>query len=627
MATVVEVEYFNSYWMKSIMDYQSYSSTDNDGGVGTPKAQSGGSGSGGELGTWPLTNVYSNPTSRSISKEFGTAAGANPEIEVDQSIAPINWYVEESRIKGGYNDMPTDLGARAYADEDEPIQQHRFNALIYSGLFNSRTGVNRTNEFPVGEQITKAANPEYGSIQKLYAEENNLLVLQENKCQRALIDKDAIFSAEGGGTVTTSNNVIGTITPYAGEYGISFNPESFAIYGFRKYFADRNRSAILRLSHDGITEISEYGMRDWFRDNLGVLNDQISNTYTLELVVSWGTATQNFSKLECTDVSLYGLTIGSELFIDTGGGFLTTNAFVTEIDTTSGKIFLNKSITVSATVSTTVHFVNYYRSRINSGWDIYNKQYVCSLQLNSSTRGTTPNKDNTYYTLGFDEVTNGWTSFYTYRFSQLGSIKSLVYTTNSASSSFTTTGVGNFGLWLQYSENVSRGSFMGTSNPSTVTFIANPNPSVYKNFLTINYEGNSGWKVVSIESDETGFDPEWSAGSPLGTWKLYYDNTNAVYSYYEGQYDGAGNTGATASPTNPPLLHAGFDRKENRYVANLVNAGNDTNAWPGEVIYGGEVSGIKGFYATVKMSTDSSTDPGGYKELYTVGTNYTIASM
>ena len=59
-------------------------------------------------------------------------------------------------------------------------------------------------------------------------------------------------------------------------------------------------------------------------------------------------------------------------------------------------------------------------------------------------------------------------------------------------------------------------------------------------------------------------------------------------------------------------LHAGFDRKENRYVANLVNASAGQR---GEVVYGGQVSGIKGYFATVQLSTDNVTDPGGMKRI------------
>ena len=133
-------------------------------------------------------------------------------------------------------------GARAYLVETEPNSSIRFNSLIYSGIFNSRTGINNTNVFNVGQDITKSVDPANGSIQKLYAEDTNLIIFQEDKISRALIDKDAIYSAEGGGSVTSSNLVIGQIIPYAGNFGISKNPESFAVYGYRKYFTDKRRN-------------------------------------------------------------------------------------------------------------------------------------------------------------------------------------------------------------------------------------------------------------------------------------------------------------------------------------------------------------------------------------------------
>ncbi len=192
----------------------------------------------------------------------------------NSSVATPNedWYIEEARIRGGYNNTSVDFGVKAYLVEEDDQQQHRFNSMIYSGVFNSRTGINRTNVFSVGDDIIRSADPANGSIQKLYAEDSNLTVLQEDKISRALIDKDAVYSAEGNRAITSSTQVIGEIVPYAGKYGISDNPESFAVYGYRKYFTDRKRNAVLRLSMDGITEISSYGMQDFFRDNLGNLN-------------------------------------------------------------------------------------------------------------------------------------------------------------------------------------------------------------------------------------------------------------------------------------------------------------------------------------------------------------------
>ena len=84
-----------------------------------------------------------------------------------------------------------------------------------------------------------------------------------------MIDKDAIYSAEGLPLTTSGDIVIGQVQGYAGDYGIGTNPESFAVYGYRKYFVDRPKNVVLRLSQDGITEISSYGMLDYFRDTLG----------------------------------------------------------------------------------------------------------------------------------------------------------------------------------------------------------------------------------------------------------------------------------------------------------------------------------------------------------------------
>ena len=66
-----------------------------------------------------------------------------------------DWLIEESRIRGGYNNTSVDYGVKAYLVEDEPDQLHRFSSLIHSGIFNSRTGINQTNQFSVGEDITR----------------------------------------------------------------------------------------------------------------------------------------------------------------------------------------------------------------------------------------------------------------------------------------------------------------------------------------------------------------------------------------------------------------------------------------------------------------------------------------
>jgi len=86
-----------------------------------------------------------------------------------------------------------------------------------------------------------------------------------------------------------------------------------------------------------------------------------------------------------------------------------------------------------------------------------------------------------------------------------------------------------------------------------------------------------------------------------------------VLSYTDGAY--IGDFGYT--------YHAGFNRKEGKYFANLVNASSPTD---GEIVFGDAMTGVKGYFANVTISTDTTTDPGGSKELFAVSSEYVESS-
>ena len=111
---------------------------------------------------------------------------------VPTNISDRNWYVEEARIRGGYNNSQTGLAPRAFLVSEDNAQETLGNSIIYSGVLNSRTGINQSNQFPSGQDITRSVDPSKGTIQKLFAEDTNLTIFQERKVNRALIDKDAI---------------------------------------------------------------------------------------------------------------------------------------------------------------------------------------------------------------------------------------------------------------------------------------------------------------------------------------------------------------------------------------------------------------------------------------------------
>jgi len=198
--------------------------------------------------------------------------------------------VESDRARDEFNAPFIDKGTKASTILEEPYEEERrATGLIYSGIFNSNSGLNNLNQFIQAEKITKDLNPIYGSIQKLHTRDTNLVALCEDKCLRILANKDALFNADGNTNVTSNNNVLGQAVPFAGEFGISKNPESFASYGYRAYFSDKKRGVVLRLSMDGLTEISNKGMTDYFYDNLKAATtvlgsyDIYSDAYTLTL--------------------------------------------------------------------------------------------------------------------------------------------------------------------------------------------------------------------------------------------------------------------------------------------------------------------------------------------------------
>ena len=224
--------------------------------------------------------------------EGGTiVAGYYNNIQISPvSRTGLSWFncwsfnngVESNRVGDTFNKPFLTNGATVSTTIEEGFkEEHRKYGLIYSGLYNSNSGVNGLNQFITAEKITKDINPIYGSIQKLHSgwgQGGDLVALCEDRVLKILANKDALFNADGNSNVTSTNSVLGQTIPYSGEYGISKNPESFASDAYRAYFTDKVRGAVMRLSMDGLTPISEHGMKDWFRDNLK-LNSNLTGSY------------------------------------------------------------------------------------------------------------------------------------------------------------------------------------------------------------------------------------------------------------------------------------------------------------------------------------------------------------
>ena len=229
-----------------------------------------------------------------VPATIGSSLSANTYIVktyVARNPFALSWFncftfnngVESNRIRDDFNKQIIDKGVKVNTILEENYEEEkRTSGLIYSGIYNTNSGINNLNQFIQAEKITKDLNPDYGSIQKLYSRstaDGDLIAFCEDRVIKILANKDALFNADGNANLTATNNVLGQAIPYAGEYGISKNPESFAADNYRAYFADKQRGAILRLSMDGLTPISEYGMSDYFKTALAASGSKLIGSF------------------------------------------------------------------------------------------------------------------------------------------------------------------------------------------------------------------------------------------------------------------------------------------------------------------------------------------------------------
>ena len=172
--------------------------------------------------------------------------------------------LETFRIRDDYAAATLQYSPRVTTIIDEYQQKVSRNAISYSGVYGENTDFNALNEFNLSRANFKYLDSEFGSIQKLHARDTDLLVFQENKVSSVLYGKNLLSDSVGGGSVVSVPEVLGTQIAFPGEYGISLNPESFAVWGTDIYFTDARRGVIMGLYGNQMDEISNTGMQDYF---------------------------------------------------------------------------------------------------------------------------------------------------------------------------------------------------------------------------------------------------------------------------------------------------------------------------------------------------------------------------
>ena len=415
--------------------------------------------------------------------------------------------VESNRIRDDFNQVTIDKGPKVSAVLEEPYkEERRSSGLIYSGIYNSISGINNLNQFIQAEKITKDLNPSHGSIQKLFARNTDLVTFCEDKVFKILANKDALFNADGNPQLTATENVLGQTVPFAGDYGISTNPESFAYDNYRLYFSDRTRGTVLRLSMDGLTPISQYGMSKWFADNLpeagrviGSFDDK-KKEYNISL---------DYTSYESLPVGI----LSTPQFTFAPAGQPTPPPTYAPVNVLTATYKEANKIQVGDTIyGAGIPVGTIVTSKINLGGGLYKININNTPDQNDvsvlgnpipygiqvfgvpgdsiyQTRIYSSSDDKEPYTLSYSERSKGWPSFKSFYFENGLSLNNEYFTFKS-------------GLLYQHHANELYNTFYNEFTESSVEVIFNEQPGSVKSFQTIDYEGTQS--KISIDVDNSG---------------------------------------------------------------------------------------------------------------------------
>jgi hypothetical protein len=203
-----------------------------------------------EAGTFNVSNGLHDGNISPQTRDTASSSRKPAVVQLDNVYNAFCFRngVESDRIRDDFNGSLMQYSPRVLSTIENYEQEQVTNGLTYSGVFREDTGTNRLNEFNLSTANFKYVDRFFGSIQKLYARDTDLVLFQENKVSVVLYEKNLISDSVGGGSIVSIPEVLGKQISFPGEYGISLNPESFAVWGENLFFTDARRGVALSMT-------------------------------------------------------------------------------------------------------------------------------------------------------------------------------------------------------------------------------------------------------------------------------------------------------------------------------------------------------------------------------------------
>jgi hypothetical protein len=175
------------------------------------------------------------------------------------------------------------IGRPYLAYNQLPVQKFKQTQARFGGKIVEESFINNLNNMRDEDQYIYPS--EYGRIMDMVNTSNAqvestgsiLLAIGQRETWSIYVNRTTLEDLSGRTQVSISDKVLGAFNVLLGSRG-TLNPESVSKYRGRVYFWDVLNGVWCRYGRDGITDISSYKMRNWFKELADIIDDAYQTT-------------------------------------------------------------------------------------------------------------------------------------------------------------------------------------------------------------------------------------------------------------------------------------------------------------------------------------------------------------
>jgi len=180
--------------------------------------------------------------------------------------ATSTFHVVDTNFSDSYLSSVWSQGRPLIVDED--IKQEYYPSMLrFSQSYIYGTNINNLSRFYPNN--FEEADASFGDILRLKTRENFIRMFQRYKVGMIPVYRQIIIDNAQSSQVALSERLLNKPNYYSGEYGIDKYGSSLVSTDYGDYFIDTNNKAIVRVSLDGITNVSDTNnLSSWANENI-----------------------------------------------------------------------------------------------------------------------------------------------------------------------------------------------------------------------------------------------------------------------------------------------------------------------------------------------------------------------